>query len=77
MHKLGDARGAREVRHCSSSIHFHRAVPRSSSHAGPRERALRPGQVSHPRLLFHCLIEDTETHVLALSSYFKAQQNQP
>ena len=29
-------RGVHEVRHGTSSIHFHRAVPRSSSHTGPR-----------------------------------------
>ena len=29
-------RGAHEVRHGTSSIRFHRAVPRSSSHTGPR-----------------------------------------
>ena len=36
MHKRGDARGTREVRRCSSFIDFHRVVPQSSSHIGPR-----------------------------------------
>ena len=34
--KEGYARGAHEVRHGTFSIHFHRAVSRSSSHIGPR-----------------------------------------
>ena len=35
-HKGGYASCAHEVQHGTSSIHFHRAVPRSSSHTGPR-----------------------------------------
>ena len=35
----GNARDAREVRRCTSSIHFHRTVPQSSSHTGPRQIA--------------------------------------
>ena len=34
--KHRDARGAREVWRCTSSINFHRPVPRRSGHIGPR-----------------------------------------
>ena len=37
--KEGDVTGAREVRPGTSSDHFHRAVPWSSSHTGPRKIA--------------------------------------
>ena len=39
-HRERYARTAHEVRHGTSSINFHRAVPRSSSHTGPGEVSL-------------------------------------
>ena len=40
--KQGDARGAREVRQGTSSIHFHCPAPRSSSHIGHGRQKTRP-----------------------------------
>ena len=37
-HQERCARGALKVRHGTTSINFHRAVPRSSSHTGPRPK---------------------------------------
>ena len=36
MHKEGHVRGAHEVRHGTSSMHVHCAIPQSPSHTGPR-----------------------------------------
>ena len=41
-HKQGDPRGAHEVRHGTSSINFHRAIPGSSGDTGPRAFPFSP-----------------------------------
>ena len=60
MYKQGNARGTSEVRRGTSSIHFHRPVPRSSSHIGhgfllTRERKKTHKQKTHKQK-FHGIV---------------------
>ena len=56
--KQGDARGVREVRRGTSSMHFHRFVHRSSSHIGPRVFLTKCTTASQPQSLAIFLIAD-------------------